>query len=143
MLYSEKVEWLGEYLRQAALAREMRQEMAEMRAMMEEQRNAAKQSGARAAGQGETLWEAELLEEKRMALAAQERKMNQTGRKIASAIETLQNPRQRRIMRMIYLVGMSQRAVSVKMNLCRRHVCRYHQSAVAEIMITPKLPEET
>lgn len=140
MTYSEKVEWLGEYLRQAALARELRQEITEMRTLMEEQRSdAAKRGGARAGGSAELLWETELLEERRMALAAQERKMNRAGRRVERAIETLHDPRQRRILRMIYLVGMTQQAISVRMGFCRRHICRCHQDGVAAIEITPEM----
>ena len=80
MTYEEKVEWLEGYQRQAGLAREMREEMAEMKKMMEEQRaQAVGQAGKRSWMQARQAREMELLQERRLALAAQEARMTRLG----------------------------------------------------------------
>lgn len=143
MTYEEKVEWLEGYQRQAGLAREMREEMAEMKKMMEEQRaQAVGQAGKRNWMQARQAREMELLQERRLALAAQEARMTRLGDCIEDAIDALPSPQQRRILRLLYLGGMSQRAISAKMGFCRRHICREHREAVVALDITPEMLKE-
>lgn len=140
MTYSEKVDWLGGYLREASLTREMRQEMKEMKALMEGQRvELTGQPAKNEWNRERQAREAEVMEEYRMALLAQERRMLETADKIGTAIARVPSSRHRRILRMVYLVGMNQRAIAAELGYCRRHVCRDHQAAVRAVEVSSEL----
>lgn len=132
MTYQEKVEWLRGYARQLQYVEELNRETEELQKFMEEQRSQV--SG----GKGDWLRsrqskEAETLHERQLVLAREQRRLAALGDMINAAIERLQEPRQRRVLRQIYLMGMSQNQVCEQLHYCKRQVSRSHLMGVTAL----------
>ena len=110
MTYQEKVDWLLSYRRQENKVQELEQEMKELQQVLENQRALCTQ------GRGEWLRErqereATAIRERQLVLAKEQRRMTALADAIEVAIKRLEEPRQRRVLRQIYLAGMSQNQV--------------------------------
>ena len=132
----EKVEQLMTYQREMRMVEELRAELVELKCMAEESGVPASAAQGKAGGdKGRLTRGAERISDKQMELNARERRALQTADRLEAANEKLPSPRQRRVMRMVYLRGMSQREVALRMGYCRRQINRDHQDAVAAVML--------
>lgn len=134
MTYQEKVDWLLSYRRQENKVQELEQEMKELQQVLENQRALCTQ------GRGEWLRErqereATAIRERQLVLAKEQRRMTALADAIEIAIKRLEEPRQRRVLRQIYLAGMSQNQVCEQFHYCKRQVSRSHTEGVRELQL--------
>ena len=137
MTYKEKVDWLLGYRRQQSKVEELNQEMQEMQAFWEQQR------GQVSEGRGDWLHtrqehEAAAMQERKLVIAKEQRRLAAMGDAVDAAIKRLEEPRQRRVLRQIYLMGMSQNQVCEQFHYCKRQVSRTHADGVAALELRPE-----
>ena len=119
------------------MVQELEQEMKELQQVLENQRALCTQ------GRGEWLRErqereAMAIRERQLVLAKEQRRMTALADAIEIAIKRLEEPRQRRVLRQIYLAGMSQNQVCEQFHYCKRQVSRSHTEGVRELQLRPE-----
>ena len=122
MTYKEKVDWLLSYRRQQQRVEELSREMQEMEQVMQSQREQLAVGRNGDWKRARQQQEAETMQERRLVLASEQRRMAALGDAVEAAIGRLEEPMQRRVLRQIYLAGMSQNQVCEQFHYCKRQV---------------------
>lgn len=137
MTYQEKIDWLLGYREQKEKIHELDCELKEMQEIMQEQREffADSQGDWKRTCQEK---EARAVKERELVLAKEQRKLMAMNDAIESAIQRLDDTRQRRVMRMIYIGGRNQDQVCEKANYCKRNISRIHSDAVNTLQLRPE-----
>ena len=135
MTYKEKVDWLLSYRRQQQRVEELSREMQEMAQVMQSQREQLAVGRNGDWKRARQQQEAETMQERRLVLASEQRRMTALGDAVEAAIGRLEEPRQRRVLRQIYLAGMSQNQVCEQFHYCKRQVSRSHADGVNAMLL--------
>lgn len=137
MTYQEKVEWLLRCRKAKDRQECLEQEYRELKEVLQCKANMVSVCKGNWE-QSCTEKNEERFREREMALAREQRKLAQLFGEVEAAISTLQDPLQRRVLRQVYLMDLSQDKICKIFHMGKSKVIRTHAEGIARIQIPDK-----